>query len=226
MLFRLPQPLHGWREFVHEVVIVVIGVLLALAGAELADTLHWRAEARDFSKEVDHELGLNLGTYHAIILQRPCVTRRLAELERFLAASTAGHQLKLQRPIGWPRRYSQYTSVWNNRGAEVTAHLPGDRRRQYAELYDEFANKDALGVSERDVWRGLDDYDQPEPLDHADRMRLRGLLTRAEGVNVVAIANYNFMLKLTRPLGIQPIGEDEFVKLPSDDDFCRPLLAK
>lgn len=33
MLFRLPQPLHGWREFVHEVIIVVIGVLLALAGA-------------------------------------------------------------------------------------------------------------------------------------------------------------------------------------------------
>lgn len=31
MLFRLPQPLHGWREFVHEVIIVVIGVLLAPA---------------------------------------------------------------------------------------------------------------------------------------------------------------------------------------------------
>jgi hypothetical protein len=33
MLFRLPKPLHGWREFIHEIVIVVIGVLLALGGA-------------------------------------------------------------------------------------------------------------------------------------------------------------------------------------------------
>jgi hypothetical protein len=34
MRFRMPRPLHGWDEFVHEIVIVVIGVLLALGGAQ------------------------------------------------------------------------------------------------------------------------------------------------------------------------------------------------
>jgi hypothetical protein len=33
MHFRLPKPLHGWREFVGEVGIIVIGVRIAL-GAE------------------------------------------------------------------------------------------------------------------------------------------------------------------------------------------------
>lgn len=31
MGFRLPRPLHGWREFTYEIAITVIGVLLALA---------------------------------------------------------------------------------------------------------------------------------------------------------------------------------------------------
>ena len=33
MHFHLPKPLHGWREFLGEVGIIVIGVLIAL-GAE------------------------------------------------------------------------------------------------------------------------------------------------------------------------------------------------
>jgi len=33
MHFRLPKPLHGWREFAGEVGIIVIGVLIALKRA-------------------------------------------------------------------------------------------------------------------------------------------------------------------------------------------------
>src|SRR3954468_14824580 len=205
MHFHLPKPLHGWRALAGEVGIIVIGVLIALGAEQLVEAWHWRSEANDFSKAVDHELGLDLGTYHSIMVQRPCVTRRLAELERYLAESSAGRRLSFQRPIGWPKRYSQYTSVWNNRGADVTAHLPGDRRLQYAELYDEFANNDTLRQAEREVWRELADYDQPEPLDHADRRHLRGLLTRAEQMNLVTISNYDFILTLTKPLGIHPL---------------------
>ena len=226
MLVRLPKPLHGWREFAHEVIIVVIGVLLALGGAELVDTLHWQTEAGAFSKAVDHELGLNLGIYEAVIKQRPCVTRRLADLERFLADSRAGKQDRLARPIGTPDRHSQYSSVWDNRGAEVTAHLQGGRRGRYGELYDEFANNDLIRMKEREVWQDMEQFDQPEPLDHADRMRLRGLLDRAEYINMISVTNYEFIVKLARPLGIRPTGEEDLLPLPGADSFCKPLLAK
>jgi len=138
MQIQMPKPLHGWRAFAGEVGIIVFGVLIALGAQQLVEDWQWRTEARDFSHAVDHELGLDLGTYHATIDHRPCATRRLAELERFLAESSAGRRPRLLRPIGWPKRYSQYTSVWTNRGADVTGHLPGNRRLQYAELYDEF----------------------------------------------------------------------------------------
>lgn len=226
MLFRLPKPLHGWREFVHEVIIVVIGVMLALAGAELADTLRWRSEAQSFGKAVDHELGRNLGIYEVVMRQRPCVTRRLAELERFLADSRIGKQDRLARPIGAPLRYSQYSSVWTNRGAEVTAHLPGDRRVGYSELYDEFANNDLIRLREREAWQELSQFDQPEPLDHADRIRLRGILNRAEYIDGITPGDYEYIVKLARPLGIRPNGEEDLIPLPGEASFCQPLLAK
>ena len=50
MHFRLPTPLHGWREFAGEVGIIVLGVLIALGFGQIAEALHDRwnaAEARD-----------------------------------------------------------------------------------------------------------------------------------------------------------------------------------
>src|SRR5437764_2406251 len=124
MHVHLPKPLHGWRAFAGEVGIIVAGVLIGLGAEQLVEAAHWRAEARDFRDAVDHELGRNLGIYEVVMAQRACVTRRIAELERFLADSRAGRQDQLLEPIGRPFMYSQYFSVWDNKGAEVTAHLP------------------------------------------------------------------------------------------------------
>src|SRR3954453_4810285 len=102
MLFRLPRPLHGWREFSYEIVIVVIGVLLALAGAQLLDTIRTRSEVASFREAVNHELGRDLGIYQSMMPWRACVTRRTRELERFLTDARAGHHDALARPIGRP----------------------------------------------------------------------------------------------------------------------------
>jgi hypothetical protein len=179
MHFHLPKPLHGWREFIGEVGIIVVGVLIALAAEQVVEDLRWQREVGNFRAAVDHELGRNLGLYSTIMGQRPCVDRRLAELERLLADSRAGRQDRLLRPIGRPFTFSQYFSVWENKGADVTDHLPLNVRLGYGELYDEFHNNDVVRLSERDVWRSLSQFDQPEPLDHSDRMRFRELLTRA-----------------------------------------------
>jgi hypothetical protein len=226
MHVHLPKPLHGWRAFAGEVGIIVIGVLIALTAEQLVEAAHWRSEVADFREAVDHELGRNLGVYARVIDQRPCVDRRLADLERLLADSSAGRTDKLLRPIGRPTMQSQYFSVWDNKGAEAIGHLPLKARLQYGELYDEFHNNDVVRTSERDVWRSLSQFDQPEPLDHADRMRLRELLTRAEQLNAVTPGNYDYILNLARPLGLRIIRDSQLIKLPGDDGFCRPLLAK
>ena len=56
MRFRFFRPLHGWREFIHEIVIVVIGVLLALAGAQVVENFRQQAELRDAEDAMRSEL--------------------------------------------------------------------------------------------------------------------------------------------------------------------------
>jgi hypothetical protein len=225
MHVHLPKPLHGWRAFVGEVGIIVVGVLIALGAEQAVEALHWRSEVSHFRADVDHELGRNLGLYRQVISQRPCVTKRLADLERFIAHSRAGHEDRLARPIGRPNYYSQYFSVWDNRGAEVTEHLPRDTRVRYGELYDEFHNNEAVRSNERDVWRSLGQFDEPGPLDLDHRMRLRELLDRGEALNEVTSGNYDYILKLARPLGILPISDPNLVHLAAEPSFCQPLLA-
>ena len=223
MHFHLPKPLHGWREFAGEVGIIVVGVLIALSAEQLVEAAHWREEVRTFREAVDHELGRNIGIYSRVIAQRPCVDRNLADLESFLKDSAAGHQDKILRPIGRPFLQSQYFSVWDNKGSDVTQHLPMEARINYSELYDEFRNNDAVRSKESEVWRSLSQFEGTEPLDHSDRMRLRELLTRAEGLNAVTPGNYAFILGLAHRLGLAKSGEESRIYQP---EFCSPLIAK
>lgn len=53
---RLPKPLHGWREFVGEVGIIVLGVLIALGAEQVVADFHQRAELREAEEAMTAEL--------------------------------------------------------------------------------------------------------------------------------------------------------------------------
>ena len=226
MRFRFFRPLHGWCEFIHEIVIVIIGVLLALGGAQLIDTLHSRSEVASFRAAVDHELGRDLGVYAHIIAQRPCAERRLSDLSRFLQDSSEGRTDSFERPIGHPFMQTLFFSVWDNKGGAIMDKLPLSLRVQYGELYDELRNNEKVLINDLDVWRGMALAEQGEPLDHADRVRLRELVTRATQVNANARPNYEYVLKLAQALHIKPISDPNLKLLATNDSFCRPLLAQ
>jgi hypothetical protein len=46
MRFRLPKPLHGWRAFVGEVGIIVVGVLIALGAEQAVESARCAVKAR------------------------------------------------------------------------------------------------------------------------------------------------------------------------------------
>jgi hypothetical protein len=226
MRFRLPRPLHGWREFAYEIVIVVIGVLLALGGAQLIDSLHSRSEVASFREAVDHELGRDLGIYQSMMPWRVCVTRRTRELERFLADARAGRHDPLARPIGRPFMQTFYFSAWDNKGGAVTDQLPFKLRTAYGEVYDEFRENEKVLLNERDAWRSLAQFEVPLPLDVASQLRLRELLSRVEQYNEVTPANYDYIVTLAKPLNIRPIRDNVVAHVPSDFTFCQPLFTR
>ena len=225
MRFHFLRPLHGWREFFHEIVIVVLGVLLALAGAQLIDAFHWRSDVRDFRAAVDTELDFNLAASEYRIGQSPCLLRRLAELDKWSAMQRAGQGVPLLREIGYPKRVSPGTSVWTSRGADLTAHVPIVARLAYSDLYDLIGNQWDLLQGERQTWLTLNGFNHATRLGPEDLIRLDELIFRARTYHRFIVGDQSDFAPDVRALSLHP----SFGRLAStistpDPNFCKPLL--
>jgi hypothetical protein len=223
LFFRKLKPLHGWRAFWGEVGIIVLGVLIALGAQQLLESWSWAGQVRDFREASDYELGENLTILNHRLSRSGCVDRRLSELERLLVA-TDGPMPKRIAPINEVDNYTYAWSVWRNKDAAVTAHLPVALRTRYATMYDEFENLDTKRIQENDVWRELGQFNLSEPLDHADRLRLTELMGRARMLNSNINYNWQYAIRgMAKGLDIRP--RELPYRIDPHTDFCSPFLA-
>ena len=227
MHVHLPKPLHGWRAFAGEVGIIVLGVLIALGAEQVAETLHWQSEARDFRKAVDHELSVDLATYEFNQLQQPCTKRRLDELQTYLDRSRSGAIVHLAGKIGMPLPIDTYTSVWDNKDAQVMAHLPVDVRLKYASLYDEFRSTEGIKQAQIAVWKKFIPFEEPGPLSLQDRRQLHSLIEDARGLSSALDGNWPFEKKEAAALRLRPEYPSDwpdFRKMIPNFDICKAIL--
>jgi hypothetical protein len=82
MHFHLPKPLHGWRAFVGEVGIIVIGVLIALGAEQVVEDWHWRSQAKEARAALRSEVrDDDLPQAYARLALAPCLDRQLKDLQ-------------------------------------------------------------------------------------------------------------------------------------------------
>ena len=86
MHVHLPKPLHGWREFVGEVGVIVLGVLIALGFEQLVDTLHWRYEVAQSKASLRNEIIDHYLSASVFAIAEPCVDQQLLALEQAVLA--------------------------------------------------------------------------------------------------------------------------------------------
>jgi hypothetical protein len=84
MRVRLPKPLHGWREFAGEVVIIVLGVLIALVAGQVAQSLQEHQTARETRVAVRAEVAAGLASLALRQRAEPCIARRLSEIRQIV----------------------------------------------------------------------------------------------------------------------------------------------
>ena len=179
MHFHLPKPLHGWRELVGEVGIIVIGVLIALGAEQLVETLHWRHVLGDYRAALHEEIAHNIGTYSYRMQQDRCVDARTAELQRWLDSWRAGRPLAIRGAIGIPQSLMVFDGVWASRNVELASRMPLAEQLGYSKLYDRFGANEIHRLAERNVWMALNSYEGATQLTHDDMIRLQGLLNEA-----------------------------------------------
>ena len=165
MHFHLPKPLHGWPEFVGEVGIIVLGVLIALGAEQLVENRHLRAEARDAHEAVRAEIELNMGRLASRSGQKGCVESRIYEIQTLLDSAGKEGAIATPKWVGRPQFWTMQTVRWEaiSQGGRA-ALLPAEELADYGLLYNFMRNINGAMVSEQADWARL------RTLEHMQRL--------------------------------------------------------
>jgi hypothetical protein len=203
MHVHLPKPLHGWRAFVGEVAIIVLGVLIALGLEQAVEWLRWHDRVDHAVAALSLELGETVGQGNERVIVAQCVDRRLDELARVIDAAAVSGQLPALGSAGIPPVRTYSTGVWQSTLAGETAeHLTDVQRGIYSVIYGFSEQLSAVNRDELSVWTRLATMSGPgrklTPGD-ADSLRLAVSQARTDNQAMLhdtirvrqAMANWN-----------------------------------
>jgi len=131
-----PKPVHGWREFLKEYGIIVLGVLTALGAEQAVEGIHWASKVHEAEAAMDAELHEDaLYAYYRLSLHG-CALSRLVAVGAALAASRDhGAPVPLMPIYTWRLRPAQ-TDAWQAAQAvQLVSHVPRDRLLAYSRTY-------------------------------------------------------------------------------------------
>jgi len=225
MHFHLPKPLHGWREFLGEIGIIVIGVLLALTAEQVVEWVHWRNEVADARRALNREVAYNLGAVEKRQQESPCIDRRLREIRSLLTGSTSGLRSGLRPSLGQPQLWRPRTDVWQVAVAgEAAEHMPLATRLGYAGVYGGFEWYAQKAEDETNAWSVLAELDDPGSLGPEDVASVRQARSRAQVAADKMNANLPRIIAAGARLGIKPAAvEETSLTANSLKALCAPL---
>jgi hypothetical protein len=137
MHFHLPKPLHGWREFVHEVAIIVLGVFIALTAEQILLRWEWHDKVDVAEEAMKAEL---LGDDGPQMYQRavmhPCFVGLLDEIRSAVEAGKSRAETTRLTAAVFVPSYS-FDSVAHDaaNASDVMSHMPRGDADQFTNLY-------------------------------------------------------------------------------------------
>ncbi|WP_423140680.1 hypothetical protein ACOYW6_07350 [Parablastomonas sp. CN1-191] len=185
MHIHLPKPLHGWREFLGEVGIIVMGVIIALGLEAWVSDVEWQSKVAEARTQLRHEVGNNLALMDDRISIRKCVDARLNELSLIVTQATKSGRIPSLGPIGGPPSYTFPTAVWDSQvAAETVTHFPAEQIAAISRAYRFIDSFRANNAVERAAWLKLSTMVGPgRPVDPASLSELIEALKSAQGAN-------------------------------------------
>lgn len=146
---HIPKPLHGWRAFAGEVGVIVLGVLIALGGQQLAESVAWRQKVDAALADMNNELGSGDGpeAYERLVLH-DCVARHLSSARVAIEKGDRSEARKLIDQFWLPNRTWDSLARDAANSADVAAHMPHERMLQYRIAYEMVPDMQRLAEKE------------------------------------------------------------------------------
>lgn len=184
--FHIPKPLHGWRAFLGEVGVIVLGVLLALTAQEAAQAIRDRNDAAQLRQSMTDELANDRARWEAVHHDVPCALSLLDSLAAWAAHPGSDKILNVVAPTMW----TMHDSAWQiARSSPVMTSLSLKDRDSFAGLYF------ALEFQQREMEKALDSWGRVRALARtADKPVNRNALpaAAAEAQNAIKLFDGNF----------------------------------
>jgi len=165
MHFHLPKPLHGWRAFVGEVGIIVIGVLIALGAEQVVVAIQERRASEAARQSVQAEIAANVKRLLGRAQLRYCLDRKLNEVGELLAGAGEGtpspHPAWISRPTFWFMSTGNWQAATS---AGRAALLSKDDQIRLGTFFADFDFLNQEQEREQTAWahlRGLEDWKGP-----------------------------------------------------------------
>jgi len=181
MQVQLPRPLHGWRAFLGEVGIIVLGVLLALGAGQLVEMLHRGDQARLAEHAMILELAEDDGpqAYARVAISR-CLDNQIALIHDDSAAAPAD-QLRKRAAV-----YAPPFRTWDNEAwkavvsSDVANYMGAERLVGWSAAYRVVPGLSDTNLRETELASELRDAlppsGNPSPADRQNLRRVAGQL--------------------------------------------------
>lgn len=136
MHFHLPKPLHGWREFIGEVGIIVIGVLIALAAEQVIDEWRWERKVVAAEQTMNEEIKNSLLAVVELERLKKCSETQLDALQDAIIVGdrVKAKQILTRDAIGANRLWAD-NAFQATLAAQVSDHLGAEKLKSYSQIY-------------------------------------------------------------------------------------------
>lgn len=233
---QLPQPRNGWRAFLGDVGVIVIGVLVALGIGEIADALRWQILARDSIGAVNIELAQDAGVFQERMRMQPCLDRRIAEVDAILRKARRSGKLPDIGEIGRAPTRPISVDAWKQlAGSETLLHIDGQKRMMLSGGYPNIDEYRQELIAENQAWATLLVLEHaPGPVSESLLAEVEVTLARLRYKNWSNGINAKQVFGMIAIMGIAPsyyaifdreVGRDEFLASLHDRTVCKPLTV-
>jgi hypothetical protein len=233
MHFHLPKPLHGWREFVGEVGIIVVGVLIALGAEQVVEDWHWRGQVRAGRDALGADFINILANAGERQAEDRCIRTRLLFLRNTLNAHP--DSLPAIGHVGSPPARPWYPSSWDSLVAsDVSTHMSREDLLMFGSIAHQARLAEDSANREIEDWAVIYTMVGPSrPLAAAEAAQLRRAITgaayRLNEVRLVApqvsqaIIATGLLTKEDRAEADKEVAE--VLRGPNARHICGPVMA-
>jgi hypothetical protein len=151
-----PKPWHGWREFLKEYLIIVVGVLTALGAGAVVEALHWRHQVEQAREVLAFDMRRVMAFAGAQDAASPCIGARLSQIDEILDQAEATGRLPPVGTIPSPGRGAWVLRSWSAlTSGQTLTHLPNQQQLSLSALSLQLTYLNGLASSFSNDWIAL-----------------------------------------------------------------------